>query len=303
MTNKIIVHGGAAHLDDYVAAAEALVARLWCWDYNGESIDKVAAETIIERRDPTPDELADPEVVVLDVGGVLDDAKSDYDHHQLPRGTKECAMTLFAKCIPLPGDESNPLPGGAGTLFDAMARLYPWYETRAVLDSNGPFATAKEKGVEWSTVASFLGPFEDIVLDAFIEAAPETRAQVVLPFAKDILAKIAAERKVLDGIERWTTAQGVNVIDFTKADPADVDVVSDALLSAEPNGVAIFRDKRGAGYAFLRIKDDPRVDLSRAKDMSCMAFCHANGFYATTREPADRETLAGILAAAFVAQA
>lgn len=292
MTNKIIVHGGNAHLDDFVACAEALVARLWCWDYSGESIDKVAAETVIERRDPTPAELEDREIMVLDIGGALDDAKGDYDHHQLPRGSRDCAMTLFAKWVKLPSSNE--------TLFDAMSRLYPWYETRAILDSNGPFATAKEKGVEWSTVASFLGPFEDIVLNAFIAATPETRAQVVLPFARDILAKIEAERKVLDSIERWTTAQGVGVVDFTKAEPADVDVVSDAILSSVPNGVAVFRDKRGEGYALLRVKDDPRVDLSKAKEMPCMAFCHVNGFYATTRKPAQRATLADILGTAFV---
>lgn len=295
MTNKIIVHGGNAHLDDFVSCAEALVARSWCWDYEGEELEKVAAETIIERRDPTPEELDDPEVIVLDVGGRLDDAKACYDHHQLPRGSRDCAMTLFAKSV--------SLPSGEGTLFEAMARLYPWYETRAMLDANGPFATAKEKGVEWSVVASFLGPFEDIVLNAFIGATPEARAQVVLPFAKEILAKLAAERKVLESIERWTTEQGVNVIDFTKADPADVDVVSEAILAAAPNGVAIFRDKRGPGYALLRIKDDPRVDLSRAKDMSCVAFAHANGFYATTKEePVTWIPIADILRAAFVQQ-
>ena len=294
MTNKIIVHGGNAHLDDFVACAEAIVGRLWCWDYRNESLEKVASETVIERRDPTPEELDDPETIVLDVGGRLDDATSCYDHHQLPRGTKECAMTLFAKCVKVPD---------GGTLYEAMARLYPWYETRAQLDACGPFATAKDKGVDWSTVVSFLGPFEDIVLNAFMNATPETRAQIVLPLAKDILAKIAAERKALDAIQRWTTAQGVDVIDFTKADPADVDVVSDAILAPVANGVAVFRDKRGAGYALLRIKDDPRVDLSKAKEMPCMAFCHANGFYATTREPVQRATLADVLGTAFVPQA
>jgi hypothetical protein len=290
MTNKIIVHGGAAHLDDFVACAEALVARSWDWDYSGDTIDKVASDTVIERRDPTPEELEDPEVVVLDVGGVLDHETACYDHHQLPRGTMECAMTLFAKVI--------PVPSGKETLFDAMARLYPWYETRAMLDSNGPFATAKEKGVEWGTVATFLGPFEDIVLNAFIDAAPEERTKIVLPFAKDILAKLDAERKVLDSVERWTTEQGIDVIDFTKADPADVDVVSDAILASAPNGVAVFRDKRGPGYAILRIKDDPRIDLSKAGGMPCIAFSHANGFYATTREPTNRATMADILGTA-----
>jgi hypothetical protein len=295
MTNKIIVHGGNAHLDDFVACAEALVARLWCWDYSGETVEKVAAETIIERRDPTPEELADPEVIVLDVGGILNDSTACYDHHQLPRGTRECAMTLFAKSVVVPCGEIGVLED---TLYAAMCRLYPWYETRAAVDSCGPFAVAKEKGVEWGVVASFLGPFEDIVLNAFIDAAPEERAKIVLPFARDILAKLDAERKVLDSVERWTTEQGVDVIDFTKADPADVDVVSDAILASTPNGVAVFRDKRGSGYAILRIKDDPRIDLSKAGGMPCIAFAHANGFYATTREPTNRATMADILGTA-----
>ena len=293
MKNTIIVHSGAAHLDDFVACAEALLARSWNWDYAGESLEKVADETIIERRDPTEAELDNPEVVILDVGGRFDDAAACYDHHQLPRGSRDCAMTLFAKTVTVPGTKE--------TLYSAMDRLYSWYTTRAILDSNGPFATAKELGVEWSIVAQFLGPFEDMILEQFKNATPETRAQVVLPLAKDILAKIAAERKVLDSIERWTTAQGVEVIDFTKANPDDVDVVSEAILSSAPNGVAIFRDRRGPGYALSRIKDDPRIDLSRVKDMSCICFSHSNGFYATTKNPVGRGTINDILGTAFVA--
>ena len=296
MINKIIVHGGAAHLDDFCACAEALVARSFDWgDCSGESLERVATDTVIERRNPTPEELDDPDVLVMDVGGRLDVASYCYDHHQLQRGSRDCAMTLFAKSVSVPGTEEK--------MYEAMKRLYPWYETRAALDSNGPFATAKEMGVEWGVVASFLGPFEDIVLKAFVEASPETRAQIVLPFAKDIIAKINAERRVLDLIERWTTEKGVDVIDFTSAYPADVDVVSSSILSTVPNGVAVFRDKRGLGYAILRIKDDPRVDLSKANELGCMAFCHANGFYATTKYPEGRIVIDEILGAAFVPQA
>ena len=94
----------------------------------------------------------------------------------------------------------------------------------------------------------------------------------------------------------------MDVIDFTRADPADVDVVSDAILAPVRGGVAILQDKRGPGYALLRIKDDPRVDLSKAKDLPCMRFVHANGFYATTKEPLARAHIADILGTAFVEQ-
>lgn len=291
MKKLIIVHPGNAHLDEFVACAEALVAEAW---RDPDSAITLHQRVTIARREPTPEEVENPDVLVMDVGGVHDPKKACFDHHQLPRGTKECAMTLFAKSI------RHPTTGES--LYEIMCRLYPWYTTRAVLDSCGPFNAAKEKGVEWSTVASFLGPFEEIVLSAFADGTDDERVGIVLHFANDILVKIEAESRVRLALERWTTGQGVDVLDFTRADPADVDAVSDAILASVPDGVAIFRDKRGEGYALLRVKDDPRVDLAKAKGMPCMAFCHVNGFYATTKEPVARAVIADILGTAYVEQ-
>lgn len=292
MLKKVIVHGGNAHLDDFVTCAEIMAYQ--CITLPATAAD-VAAALCIERRDPTAAELADPDTIVADVGGELSVERSNFDHHQLPRGSRDCAMTLFAR--------NAELPGHKGTLHDALVRLYPWYETRAVLDSNGPFKAAAEKGVEWGVVQAFMGPFEDMVLDSFINAAPEQRPQVVLPLVLDMLGKLEAEERVNEALVRYTTSQGVDVVDFTKADPADVDTVSDSITAAMANGVAVFRDKRGPGFGILRIKDDPRVDLSRTSGMPCMGFIHSNGFYATTREPVERATMADILGTAFVPQA
>ena len=285
----IVVHPGKAHLDDFTACAEAMVAEAW---KDPDAAITLCSRVVIVRRDPTPEEIDDPSVLVLDVGGIHDPEKGCFDHHQLPRGSRECAMTLFSKSV------KHPTTGES--LYDIMCRLYPWYRTRAVLDATGPFNAAREEGVEWATVAKFLGPFEDIVLTAFAEAMDEERASLALDFANDILTKIEAESCVRSALERWKTGQGVSVIDFTRARPDDVDAVSDAILAAEPDGVAVFRDKRGSGFALMRIKDDPRVDLSKAKSLPCMAFCHANGFYATTRDPVNRAILADILGTAYV---
>lgn len=68
MYKKVVVHGGVFHADDALAVA-ALRAVL------GRDIP-------LERRDPTPEETGNPEVIKLDVGGVFDVGLSAYDHHQ-----------------------------------------------------------------------------------------------------------------------------------------------------------------------------------------------------------------------------
>ena len=280
---NIVVHGGQAHLDDYVACAEALAAELWRRRRSDSAITlgDVLPEIEIFRRDPTPEELADPGTLVLDVGGQFDPVRSNFDHHQLPRGTKDCAMTLFAKSVPVLGRGGTDDP--EDYLYAFMQKAYPWYETRATVDSCGPFAVAKEKGVEWGTVASFLGPFEDIVLRRFEDANPRERVEVVAPLAKDILRKHEAMARVESAVRTTELYEGGDIYDFTAANPADAKLVSDAILANVECGVAVFHDDRGPGLTLLRLKDDPKVDFTLVKDDPEVAFAHPGGFIAKTK--------------------
>src|SRR5688572_6524143 len=91
---KIITHGGVnAHPDEYLAVAFAA---------NKYGI------TDVERRNPTPEELKDPRVMVIDVGGNPDvsDAEAaklnNFDHHQWPfkeRADHESSLPLVVKHI------------------------------------------------------------------------------------------------------------------------------------------------------------------------------------------------------------
>lgn len=283
MLKKIVTHGGKAHLDDYMSVVIALAAQ-----------KLVADETmgaIVERRDPTPEELEDPETLVLDVGGVYDPAKGNYDHHQLGRGSKESAMTLLASNIGLPNgafDGSTYVPGAEKFPTDSLAefleQVYPWFRCRADVDSNGPFAVAKAAGTDWSVVEPFLGPFEDIVLAAFTEAEPEVRWETAGWLALDIVEKWEAYANVAPKLKvdlPWWSGGKLIVADFTDADPKETEKVSDALTPKK--GVAIFHDNRGEGYTLLRLGDDPRIDFSRVKDDPEVTFAHAGGFIAKTR--------------------
>lgn len=296
---KIVTHGGNAHLDDFMSVAIALVKRTW--DCSREeprlpvesALGKACRGVVVERREPTPEELEDPEVLVLDVGGRYEPEKGDFDHHQFPKETKEAAMSLFAASIGLPdsafGGTSKYVPGSAeypcGSLASFLEGTFPWFRARVELDACGPFAAARGRGLSWRAVARFLGPLEGIVLGMFEDAEPEARMDVVKPLAETVLVRHRGWGRVMAAVKcespRWADGD-FKVADFTGADPADARECS-GMFTRMVNGVAVFHDDRGPGLTLLRLHDDPRVDFTRVKDDPEVAFCHGGGFLVKTR--------------------
>lgn len=84
--NRIITHAGQAHRDDFLSVCLALAYLARC----GQK-----ALPSVERRNPTAEDLQDPDVMVLDVGGELSVAKNNFDHHQLAPEEGECTLTLL----------------------------------------------------------------------------------------------------------------------------------------------------------------------------------------------------------------
>ena len=296
---KIITHGGNAHLDDLMACAIALVDRTWGYLENGHDVSLVRAlckasdDVVIERRDPTEDELENPHVLVLDVGGHYRPDLGNFDHHQFPKGTKESAMSLFAASVGLPNGNFNGtaeyVPDSAEYPGDSLASFledaYPWFRTRVMLDACGPFATAKEKLVRWAVVEQFLGPCEDVILRTFENVEPEARVNVVMPLAEMILRRHAAWERVVTRVKYnrpWWADGKFTIADFTKADPTDAEACSD-MFTRHVTGVAVFHDSRGEGLTLLRLHDDPRIDFTKVKDDPEVAFCHNGGFIVKTR--------------------
>lgn len=81
MSITIITHGGMAHMDDFMSVC--MLAAKFDGDVN------------VYRRDPKPEELADPNIYVVDVGKKHQPELNNYDHHQLPRDPAKCALTLL----------------------------------------------------------------------------------------------------------------------------------------------------------------------------------------------------------------
>lgn len=132
---KIIIHPGQAHFDELLAAGLVLVHL----SKNRPLLRRVP----ILRREPTPEELADKDVWVLDVGMKLEPELHNFDHHQ-----------------------DRSLPAAFRLVADALGvdlTLLPWAEFKSDIDTKGPFATAKVMGVK--DLMPFLSPVEQIITD------------------------------------------------------------------------------------------------------------------------------------------
>ena len=296
---KIITHGGNAHLDDLMACALVLVNRTWSYQEMHEeaTIEKAFNEAcegvVIERREPTAEELEDKEILVLDVGGRYEPEKGNFDHHQFPKGTKKSAMSLYAMSVGLPNGAFDGLaeyePDSTEYPVDSLASFleeaFPWFRTRVAVDACGPFATAKENGVEWGIIEKFLGPLEDVIFKMFENAEPEARVDVVKPLAEMILRKHQAWERVATTVKyeypRWADGE-FTIADLTGANPEDVEACFD-MFTYFVNGVAVFHDNRGEGLTLLRLRDDPRIDFTRVKNDPEVAFCHNGGFIVKTK--------------------
>ena len=272
---KIVVHAGDAHLDEFFACAIAFAkaAKLRTDTRDGIYETLAKLDIPIERHDPFEAELEDPKVLVLDVGGRLEPAKMNFDHHQLPRGSRDCTYTILAK----------HLWCGEMTMHDLLAEVYSWYETRAFLDSCGPFAATHKEGTDWSIVEKFLGPCEEFVLKQFAAAEPADRGAIVKALAVEIVEKAQAWTEVVERLNFPVVEGCVEIVDFTRIDPEKASAVSDAILRRWDCGVAMFHDNCGPGLTFIRLKDDPRVDFSRVKNDPRVAFVHTGGFLAKTK--------------------
>ena len=281
MTNNIhlvIVHPGPAHMDELTALALAL---------NSYPMIKR-----IERRDPTPEELEDPTVLVLDVGRVLDAEKLNFDHHQFERGTLECAASLLAKHL--------------GYHDDLVKK--PWYQTTIFMDCRGPFATAKKYGVEIDVVRAFSSPITGYFLRQFGDQESIFEDSWIFQFIKgfgaDIIADIGDRRERLALLRKKAeivSVKGIKVIFFTE----DVENPPFAMEDfREENGgdagISVSCDERGSGFSLFRFEDHPKVDFTKVKDDVRIAFAHANGFLATTKDLLEKKDIIQILETAIL---
>lgn len=291
----IVVHGGRAHLDDVMACALAMVQKGPMSQDDGiqEHLARNRGTLPVYRREPTAEELADPLVLVMDVGGKLEPGFSNFDHHQLPREDCRCAMRLLAGHIRVPHEEGGRYP----TFAEFLPRIFPWWDTAVMTDQQGPFNAAKAHGLEWPAVKPFIGPLSEVYLEGFSDEriSPWTRGHLVYTtLTRWLNTKVSSYFDVTDHIRKDKIGD-IEVSDLTECDPrAAASIVEGGALPSVGvcDGVAVHvarprrdgEDWHNTGLTLTRVGADMRIDFTKVASEPSVRFAHKGGFLAQLKE-------------------
>lgn len=268
MTIQLIVtHPGGAHKDDFLACS--LLAHL-----HGVPI---------QRREPTSEDLADPSICVVDVGGSHDPELNNFDHHQFPRDAPPlCALSLVLQSLGLYEDALS---------FCAWLRPAEW------LDTLGPNKAAELMGIPRTALGALNSPIDITLLNRFAgltELSPESPIyQVMCMVGEDNIKYLRSLRERLDYLKShsqyWTIeteAEPIQALFLEQSDAISADPSFGIYAFVESEGkeakiqALIYPDRRGNGYGLTRYNDCQRLDFSQIESRDDVLFAHKRGFVA-----------------------
>lgn len=248
-TQLIITHPGSAHFDEVTAVSLILA---------------VHADTVfkIERREPTPAELDNPEVWVVDTGKRHEPEKRNFDHHQ----SLDCpaAFVLVADYL---------------GLAETMS-VMPWWNFKDEVDRFGPVRSSLKFHAGDDLVNR--NPME-IWLTGSFAAGPEA----CLPMLKDYGTNLIGDaRNLKKQIDFWKTSRRLVIAGV----PAMIGETRESAgleefrrLDKNSPDIVISLARRDQGWRLFRYEGTP-VDFRLIADRPEIAFAHKSGFMATTKE-------------------
>jgi hypothetical protein len=273
MAEQIITHGGSAHMDDLLSVGLVLALD--------EDVRTIA------RRNPTPEELRDPDVWVLDVGCSNDPTLLNFDHHQFPKGQRECCFSLLAKHF---------------ELVDELEHL-GWYKALVTMDALGPQAAAKELDCPPMAIAALHGPVQRWILHEFSQrdsfSAHSEFSSMLRKIGRYLVGTASFRRERLALVRataEWIDVQGEPMLLFLEdvADPGSF--MFDFQEESERRATAVVtRSRRNEGWSMRRVDDDGPLDFRRIFEEPTIGFAHKSGFMAVTRGYCSRQELRRLL--------
>ncbi len=285
----ILTHPGSAHKDEFIACCLLLATT----------------PAPVLRREPTEADLADPAVVVVDVGHRHEPALNNFDHHQLPRDhPPTCSISLILANLGLYADARE---------------FCDWLETAEWFDCRGPNDTARWLGVDRELVNKLHSPIDGALLRAFSKRSSlppgDALWEIMRAVGEDILGYLRDLRARLHFIdrnaERWTLdagSDGHEILFLPRTDPLPEDPSAGVDRYVARQGLVdriigtVTPDRRGGGYGLSRFRDHPRLDFTRIKAEPDVHFAHAGGFVAKT-SATDTQRLRALLQRALLAPA
>lgn len=285
MVHTILTHPGGAHKDDLLGVC-VLIAK------HGAPV---------VRAEPTPEQLADPEVAIVDIGGSHDPARLNFDHHHFPREhPPTCALSLVLDHL---------------GLYEDAKHLCDWLEPAEWFDSRGPGKTAAWLGVPRQAISQLNSPIDMTLLRRFGARTELSAGDPLYEFMRlvgqDLLEYLRVARERIDFVDRhaqrWSLAHGDDIIEVVfmpRTEPA-ADEPSNSVKSyirahelQDTVCAIVYPDRRGEGYGIGRYEDHPKLDFSRVGDQPDVHFAHTSGFMCKT-STSDPERLRALIIAAW----
>ena len=270
---KIITHGGQAHRDEFLACCILLGKE---------------PNLIIERRNPSNEELNSLDIYVLDVGMRYDKERKNFDHHQMGRDAEPtCALSLVLDSI---------------GLLDSARDIFEWFYFTEIMDSKGPYQAARWLGIQREKLIHVISPIESQLLFMFGNVSRlecgDPLHQIMCGIGSNILSYLD---KVIQRIELLKqNSKLINVKGLVVLDASFIDRDDDPALAMEIYcrrhlndmvAVTIIQDDRGEGLSLFRRNDNPSIDFYRLNSRSEVEFAHVNGFIAKLKKDVDPSPL------------
>ena len=265
----LLTHPGGAHKDEFLACSVLLALH----------------PVPVARREPTPADLADATVCVIDVGHVHEPALNNFDHHQLPKDhPPTCSLSLVLQHL---------------GLYEDARQFCEWLEPAEWFDCRGPVTTAQWLGVERATLTKLNSPIDVTLLRRFALVAQllpiDPLWQIMRMIGEDLLDYVKTLRARLDFIgqhaEFWDVSlagRPAKILFLPRTDPLPEEPSMGLERFIEMRGLAsvvaatVSPDRRSSGYGLSRFRDDPRLDFTRIAAEPDVHFAHARGFVAKT---------------------
>jgi len=285
MITQLVTHPGSAHKDDFLAVC-LLIARY---------------PVPVARRAPTPEELADPRVCVVDVGDEYCVERMNLDHHQFSRDDAPlCSISLVLRHL---------------GLYDDARLLCGWLEPAEWLDVRGPQKTAEWMGVSPELFSRLASPVDLALLRAFgqrSELAPGDPLYEVMRFVgRDLIEHLSSARSrvhfVAQHASLWKLeAQGevFEALFVPRTDPLPPDPSGDTEHYVRSSGLGgrvaaiVYPDRRSLGFGIARFNAHPKLDFCRVAGEPDVHFAHKSGFLCKT-SATSAERLQALLCAAW----
>ena len=189
---KIVSHPGSAHKDDFLSVS-VLLATL--------------EHAEIFRREPTEEDLNDPDTYVVDVGLELAPERHNFDHHQdrsLP-----CAFHLVMQHL---------------GHHDAAMLMFAWYPHMSMMDVSGPYRTAEHLGVDSSVLFASSSPIDGYIISTYASLESLNAQNPLYNLMKSLGENmIALIGRKMERLERLKSEAKVIEIKHLKAVASDID--------------------------------------------------------------------------------